>query len=62
MAEELALPDRCDGALFPVHPELEFSFQKPRDRVHHALSGGPRSHVNVAIIGVAAEAMSPAVE
>ncbi len=45
MAEELTFPDRSDGALIAVYPELmrfqllrhEFVFQKPRHRVHHPL-------------------------
>jgi hypothetical protein len=37
MAEELAFPDWRDSALFAVHPELEFLFQKPGYRFHHSL-------------------------
>ena len=37
MAEEFAFPNRSDGALFAVHPELEFLFQKPCYRFHHPL-------------------------
>jgi hypothetical protein len=37
MAEKLTFPDRSDGALFAVHPEPEFRFQKPGHRLHHAL-------------------------
>jgi hypothetical protein len=29
MAEKLAFPDGSDGALFAVHSQLEFPFQKP---------------------------------
>ena len=39
VAGKLALPDRSDGALFVVHPKLEFLFQKPGYRFHHALAG-----------------------
>jgi len=60
MAEELPFPDRSDGALFAVYPELEFPFQKPGHRFHHSLPGCQRLHIDVAIIGVTAEAMAPA--
>jgi hypothetical protein len=60
MAEELAFPDRSDGALFTVHPELEFLFQKPGHRFHHSLPRRQRPHVDVAVVGIAAEAMAPA--
>ena len=42
MAEKLAFPDRSDGALFTVHPQPEFLFQKPRHRFHHSLPGRQR--------------------
>ena len=29
MAEELSFSDRSDGALFPVHPEMQLPFQEP---------------------------------
>jgi hypothetical protein len=35
VAEELAFPDRGNGALFAVYPKLEFLFQKPGDRFRY---------------------------
>ncbi len=49
MAEKLAFPDRSDGALFTIEPELEFVFQKPGYRFHHSLPRGQRSHIDVAV-------------
>jgi hypothetical protein len=60
VAEELSFSDRSYSALFTVHPELEFLFQKPGHRFHHALPRRPRAHVDVAVVGIAAEAMAPA--
>src|SRR5271165_1468646 len=62
MTEKLTFPDRSDGALFPVHPELEFPFQKPCYRFHHSLPRRQRPHVDIAIVSVAAEAMSAVVQ
>ncbi len=49
MAEELAFPNRSDGALFTVHPELEFVLQKPSHRFHHPLPRRQRPHVDIAV-------------
>jgi len=60
MAEKLAFPDRSDGTLFAVDAQPEFSFQKLHHRLHHSLPRRQRPHVDVAVVGVAAEAMSSA--
>jgi hypothetical protein len=41
---------------------VEFLFQKPSHRFHHPLPCRQRPHVDVAVVGVTAEAMAPAVQ
>ena len=60
MAEEFAFPNRSDGALFAVNAQPELLFQKPHHLFHHSLPCRQRLHVDVAVVGVAAETMAPA--
>jgi hypothetical protein len=60
VAEELSFPDLGDGALDAVDAQPEFLFQKLGYRFHHSLPRRQRSHVNVAVVGVATEAMTAA--
>jgi hypothetical protein len=60
MAEELAFPDRSDGALFAVDAQPKFLFQELCHRFHHSLPRRQRSHVDVTVVSVATEAMPPA--
>ena len=62
MAEEFAFPNRSDGALFAVDAQPEFPFQKLHHRFHHSLPRRQRPHVDVAVVGVTAEAMAPAIQ
>src|SRR5271166_1395819 len=48
VAEELAFPDRGDGALLPVDLEPEPVLQERRHRRHHPLARRLRPHVDVA--------------
>ena len=56
---ETALPDRGDGALLLVDLEAEPVLQERRHRRHHSLPCRLRPHIDVAVIGVSAEPMSP---
>ena len=57
-AQELADARLGDRALRFVDPQLEALGQELFDAVHHSLAGPPTAHIDVAVIGVAYEAMA----
>ena len=59
MAEEVTLPHGSHRALLPVDPEAEPAFQEGCDRRQHPLARRLRPHVDVAVVGIAAEAVAP---
>jgi hypothetical protein len=52
-------PAKAGGALLPVDLEFEPVFQERRHRRHHPLARRHRPHVDIAIVGVSAEPVSP---
>ena len=61
-AEKLDAISLGDATLLPVYDQLQFPRQKPFNRSKHAASTAVRLDVDLKVIGVACEAMSPALE
>ena len=57
-AQEFALPRLRYRTLGRVDLESQLGFDEAADVGHHALSGPKAAHVNVAVIGIADEAMA----
>src|SRR5687768_1367918 len=59
MTEEGTLPHGSYCALLPVDLEAELVFEEGHNGRHDPLSRSLRPHVDVAVVGVAAEAVAP---
>jgi len=62
VAEERPFPDRCDRALLPVDPEPEPPFQEGGERSHHPLPRRLGPHIDIAVVGIAAEGVAAPLE
>src|SRR6185312_2060904 len=60
VAEELAFPDRGDRTLRLVDPKPELAFQEGGNRGDDPFPRCLRAHIDVAVVGVAAEPVAPA--
>ena len=60
--QKLTLPRSRDGALVPIDLKLQFFLQIVGDRSHRVLSCHFAFDVNIAVIGVAAKPVSPALQ
>ncbi len=60
--EELAFAHVGHRALETVHAQVKLLLKEPRHALHHPLARLLRLHVDVAVVGVAAEAMAALLE
>ncbi len=58
VAEETAAKDAGNGALGLVHRQVKSAIEVTQQG-HHPFTRPPRSHIDVAVVGIAAERMAP---
>src|SRR3989337_2863858 len=57
--EELAVPRTIHRTLVPIDLQTKPLLQVPGDRLHHPFPGRLRLHVDVTVVGIPAEAVTP---
>lgn len=58
VAQKLALPGPVHGTLGAIHLQSQFGLQEVRQRRHDPFACPPASHVDIRVVGIAAETMS----
>ena len=60
--QETAVLGAVDGALLRIHLELQAVGNEPTDTGHDPFPGSPTPHVDIAIVGIAAESVPSALQ